>query len=584
MNFTVPQNTILTKSDVDSYEFPEELFDNTKNNFEIYLSFTFHQQAQNFLDKQEFGKAKIAEFFKLASFRTENQVFSFNPYGENGKYVLNTFSKEEFDLVKTIVDRENIPVELSLKVYDFFVCCKKERGEYIEKLLGITKEAIIQFDELDLSILNSLFRIVEVFLNLKEFEGAKKFTSLFLEKFKNLDVNKGFYYKFIAEKMRKLKLNYDHDLIANSLEKLGDEFLILNADSALRYYEETISQLGNKNPLKKNAVLLKMAEIYYGKTESETAFAKGLFWNNALKCLRKIPQKNRDESISAMLKDIEDKIQKNHSREMEEATKFEEKIDISEAVDFYRRKIESQKSEFEAYLEFFTSLPVLDLSSLDESVQNDLRSFVCGSQIIKDSYGNNVAIYHGEEIKEHEKIKCFIFHCSFFAMGKIFTQLKFLQEKCPQDLQSLEFVVGESIFVPKSLIHEWVLVIFYGIKGDFFVAMQILAPLLENTCRLLLKKEGEITIQREQNGIERELNLGKLLEIQKMKDVFGELNVFYLKNLYCNPAASNIRNDVAHGILNINSSKNPLVVFAWWFTIRQFVFVPYFQNVFSDKK
>mgnify|MGYP004517174655 CR=1 FL=1 len=137
--------------------------------------------------------------------------------------------------------------------------------------------------------------------------------------------------------------------------------------------------------------------------------------------------------------------------------------------------------------------------------------------------------------------------------------------------------------IRKGLIREWTLAIFYGLSGSFFVSMQILAPLLENTCRLLLKKEGEITIQRE-HGIERELNLGKLLKIQKMKDILGELNIFYLKNLYCNPAVSNIRNDVAHGILNIDSSKNPRVVFAWWFAVRQFVFVPYFQNIFSGEK
>ncbi|MER8077825.1 DUF4209 domain-containing protein, partial [Acinetobacter pittii] len=50
--------------------------------------------------------------------------------------------------------------------------------------------------------------------------------------------------------------------------------------------------------------------------------------------------------------------------------------------------------------------------------------------------------------------------------------------------------------------------------------------------------------------------------------VFKEDLTFEIKSLFCDPLGANLRNEIAHGLMDHNACNSLHGVYAWWLTLK----------------
>ena len=68
--------------------------------------------------------------------------------------------------------------------------------------------------------------------------------------------------------------------------------------------------------------------------------------------------------------------------------------------------------------------------------------------------------------------------------------------------------------------------------------------------------------------MENENGLSTLMESAEVPQIFGEDLAFELKALFCDAFGPNLRNVVAHGLLNDDELPSASAVYAWWLCLR----------------
>lgn len=120
-----------------------------------------------------------------------------------------------------------------------------------------------------------------------------------------------------------------------------------------------------------------------------------------------------------------------------------------------------------------------------------------------------------------------------------------------------------------------------GMNGDFLVAVSLLTPQVENAVRIVLKKAGVVTSKIDMRNIEQERVLGALLDMDEAERVFGRDLMFDFRGLLVEKFGSNMRNELAHGLLDLDDFKGPDAEYLWWCALR-LMFLPSLQGVKTD--
>jgi len=107
-----------------------------------------------------------------------------------------------------------------------------------------------------------------------------------------------------------------------------------------------------------------------------------------------------------------------------------------------------------------------------------------------------------------------------------------------------------------------------GFDRDFTVAMHLLAPQIEHMVRFHLKNAGVKTTNLDIDGIENENGLSTLIGLPETETVFGKDLSFEIKALFCDALGPNLRNELAHGLLDDDSFQSIHAIYAWWMGLR----------------
>ncbi len=110
--------------------------------------------------------------------------------------------------------------------------------------------------------------------------------------------------------------------------------------------------------------------------------------------------------------------------------------------------------------------------------------------------------------------------------------------------------------------------LFAGFNNDFTTALHLLTPQIEHMVRYHLKHAGAHTTNLDISGVQTENGLSTIIELPEAEKVFGEDLVFEIKALYCTPMGPNLRNQLAHGLLDDNDCQSIEVIYAWWLGLR----------------
>jgi hypothetical protein len=129
-------------------------------------------------------------------------------------------------------------------------------------------------------------------------------------------------------------------------------------------------------------------------------------------------------------------------------------------------------------------------------------------------------------------------------------------------------IVSYSPFVPPEREYLFAKGLYAGLTGDFFTSTHILIPQIENSIRYLLWQRGVITSGLDDSGVQNEHNLNSTLYRPEIASIFDEDTLFDLKCLLVEHSGSNLRNRMAHGLINDSEFLSPLMSYLWWFTLR----------------
>ena len=134
--------------------------------------------------------------------------------------------------------------------------------------------------------------------------------------------------------------------------------------------------------------------------------------------------------------------------------------------------------------------------------------------------------------------------------------------------------IGREVLFGRALAH--------GLNRDFATCIHLLAPQIEHIVRVPLKIAGVSTSHLDKDGIETENGLSALIDLPQTMAKFGEDLTYEIKALFCDPMGPNLRNNVAHGLLNDQQANSVEAVYAWWLGL-QLVFNAYWYSLDKEK-
>jgi hypothetical protein len=139
-----------------------------------------------------------------------------------------------------------------------------------------------------------------------------------------------------------------------------------------------------------------------------------------------------------------------------------------------------------------------------------------------------------------------------FGQGILHHSLKRLFEKFSASAEDVvSFVYQSPIFLEsrRALLQSGVQAYF---DGDFIKAIHVLVPQVEDTLRSLAAKSGVPVYKtvRGASGITDVKSMNNILEDQRVRNMLTEDLWRYLTVLYIDRRGLNLRNDLAHGLVN----------------------------------
>lgn len=137
-------------------------------------------------------------------------------------------------------------------------------------------------------------------------------------------------------------------------------------------------------------------------------------------------------------------------------------------------------------------------------------------------------------------------------LGNVFLRfaMTYIKENFVLHNKSFDFIIDDNILIPQDRQEIFRLALYMAFNGDSYAALHILAPQIENLFRCIAKEAGALTITLENDGSSREKVLSSIFDLPELVDCYDNDILFLFEGLLNNLAGANIRNNIAHGLMN----------------------------------
>lgn len=377
--------------------------------------------------------------------------------------------------------------------------------------------------------------------------------------------------------------------IANLMEEIAVGLSESRNWMASRSYSEAaidwFESLGESSKVAKlrNDIASAWNEEAESKFAEANYLAAGVFFDNAIKAHRAIPREHRE------VFDTETKLHKIHLR-MNEANRLSvgnmhriktPAVDVSKSIEAAINHVKARKYpdvlHYFAYIaqpEEYSRLKKSAEETMDASVIRHLApsiSLATDGRVIgkspalnpldTDDAANEEALYN--EMMMHFSIGVGLSVHSLIlpALQQLLLEHRVTEEMLLEQCRS-------SVIVPIGREKLWAKGLYFGFEGDYATAIHLLSPQLEHFVRLALKENGVRTSTIDASGIETENGLSTLLDRPEAKKIFVEDLLFEIKTLMASPLGPNLRNVIAHGLMDEDAAESPHAVYLWWRMLR----------------
>ncbi|WP_425717015.1 DUF4209 domain-containing protein [Micromonospora sp. DT233] len=332
-----------------------------------------------------------------------------------------------------------------------------------------------------------------------------------------------------------------------------------------------------------NECIERISQAYVNEAEERLAEGRGAlvvgtFIEKAITALRGLPRKYRTtRDLDQRIHYLRNRLADTREISLEEMMRVEsDPIDITRYVDGARKRV-SGKGRLEALVALSGIAPLIDAKQAIEDERERSRgslSRLFGSSTFS-ADGRKVASRPGLGVDEPSDTALFAEVVRSFALGidlkvkaLIYPALEIVMLEHRFDARFLANICHESPVVPPMHGGLWARGLSHGLAGDFPSAISLLVPQIEQMVRRHMKDHGIFTLFVNEDGSESEKGLNALLDMSESSKLLGpDLNL-ELRALLCEQIGPNLRNDLAHGLLNDPQSWSVSAVYAWWLCLR----------------
>lgn len=307
------------------------------------------------------------------------------------------------------------------------------------------------------------------------------------------------------------------------------------------------------------------------------------FYEEAIKIYRSIPQTERvSRQIDVRITDLQKSMNEEGEKSMNEMGLFSsDPMDITQLVETARDAVrgKSAPNALAAFANIYPGERVAELRKTSEKMLKEFPIQALVSVIYKSGDGRVIAKRPGmklgdpsstenHEVLEAEMVRSYAMDLPLAVQGYIWPALEVMVLE--HRLREGDFfsIAMNSPIVPPGRERLFAKALFAGYEKDFAVSLHLLVPQIEHLVRYRLKAAGAKTTTLNDDGVETENALGTLVDLPETVQIFGDDLTFELKALLCDPRGPNLRNEVAHGLLDDGVLQSPYAVYAWWFALK----------------
>lgn len=365
-------------------------------------------------------------------------------------------------------------------------------------------------------------------------------------------------------------------------------------DSARSYWEVKAKWHHlKKNKEKERAALMLAAETYIKeaddalKRKPPSYLTASIQMQKAIKAFRKIRDKGtKEETIDA--KNREEEVHKLLLQYQEESRRelitISHKVNVSDEVEQARAQVRGKKFEDALFALAFMGVPTT-VSHLRQRVQETVSLAPYVPVVMINETGKVVARQPSDPDKAEEATRFEMYRLAVeYQILHTQTYIEPAREQINLEhsvqINDLLPIVSNSPFVPQGREILFAKGLYAGLTGDFFTSTHILIPQIENSVRYVLKTQQNVRSSGLDNfGIQEERFLTTTLDPTKCPEItsiFDENTLFDLQGLLIKgsdsnlikDSGSNLRNRMAHGLINDNEFLSPIMSYLWWVALR----------------
>lgn len=362
-----------------------------------------------------------------------------------------------------------------------------------------------------------------------------------------------------------------------------------NFHKAIRYWEVKVEwHLIEKDKVAVREARLKIAECYEQESTFNLQNPESTYTMASYPLEQAIVAYKKAGGSNPKIEELKLKLREYQQFAVEELpTIYSDSVDLSE-IYFQSEKCVSGKS-------FIESLKVLSMISAPNSkmairaqVEENRKKYVLSSLFPKKLFSSNgrlVAVQpsDGEEAILTDMFQYILHTYPVRTVGMIQPARNRILIEHPNSIEDFYYLLVNHPFVPAG--REIIIArgLHAGLNGDFLAACHFLIPQIEESIRYCLIQCRIVPSSYDDKGIQDEYNLNRLLTnskfTDKLNEVFSEDFIFDLRCVLVERFGANLRNDMAHGLLDHNSYYSEASIYFWWLTLRLYLLPHLLTNV-----
>ncbi len=318
-------------------------------------------------------------------------------------------------------------------------------------------------------------------------------------------------------------------------------------------------------------------------SEKPSHMAAAGFYEDAIQTYRTIPRSERSiHQVDERLKDLQLCLNESGKKALDEMGVISTPgIDLSQYIEDARSSVHG-KSTIEALKAFATLQPYSKVKELRQQVIEKLRKYPLQAiipEIVMGRDGRIIAKRPRMGLSDTPSEEDEIGICAemihdhgimvgMVVQGRILPALEVLQLEHRLRESDFIYLASRSPIVPIGRERLFGMALSAGYDYDFVTALHLLVPQIEHMVRYHLKSAGVKTTTLDSKGIETENGLSTLIDLLECETIFGEDLTFEIKALFCDACGPNLRNELAHGLLDDKACQTAYAVYAWWLGLK----------------